>query len=99
MIPQTLSQGEDIVRSAWKHAELGRNDLAPRKWSNNSYHKQVAIFRRNVFGFECGTLCGQSQFMRGKKLPAHMGFGIIELWVARKGGIERLRHEFFPFYD
>lgn len=63
------------------------------------YHKQVAIFRRNVFGFECGTLCGQTEFMRGKKLPAHMGFGIIELWVASRGGIERLRHEFFPFYD
>lgn len=61
------------------------------------YHKQVAIFRRNVFGFECGTLCGQTQFMRGKKIQAHMGFGIIELWVSN--GIERLRHEFFPFYD
>lgn len=63
------------------------------------YHKQVAIFRRNVFGFECGTLCGQSRFMRGKKIPAHMGFGIIEFWVASKGGIERLRHEFVPYYD
>lgn len=62
------------------------------------YHKQVAIFRRNVFGFECGTLCGQTKFMRGKKLPAHMGFGIIELWV-NKTGIARLRHEFFPYYD
>lgn len=62
------------------------------------YHKQVAIFRRNVFGFECGTLCGQTKFMRGKKLPAHMGFGIIEIWV-NKNGIARLRHEFFPYYD
>lgn len=34
-----------------------------------------------------------------KKLPAHMGFGVIELWVSKRGGIERLRHEFFPFYD
>lgn len=62
------------------------------------YHKQVAIFRRNVFGFECGTLCGQTGFMRGKKLQAHVGFGIIELW-AGKLGVERLRHEFFPYYD
>lgn len=62
------------------------------------YHKQVAIFRRNVFGFECGTLCGQTRFMRGKKIPAHMGFGIIEIWVGQRG-IERLRHEFFPYYD
>ena len=61
------------------------------------YHKQVAIFRRNVFGFECGTLCGQTLFMRGKKLPAHKGYGIIELWVSN-GGISRLRHEFFPHY-
>jgi hypothetical protein len=63
------------------------------------YHKQVAIFRRNVFGFECGTLCGQTRFMRGKKLQAHKGFGIIEVWVDPKGGVERLRHEFFPHYD
>jgi hypothetical protein len=62
------------------------------------YHKQIAIFRRNVFGFECGTLMGQTLFMRGKKLPAHMGFGIIEVWV-NKTGVARLRHEFFPYYD
>lgn len=63
------------------------------------YHKQVSIFRRNVFGFECGTLCGQTRFMRGKKLQAHKGFGIIEIWVSPKGGIERLRHEFIPDFD
>lgn len=62
------------------------------------YHKQIAIFRRNVFGFECGTLCGQTRFMRGKKLQAHKGFGIIEVWVGQNG-VERLRHEFIPYYD
>lgn len=62
------------------------------------YHKQIAIFRRNVFGFECGTLCGQTRFMRGKKLQAHVGFGIIEVWAGERG-VERLRHEFFPYYD
>lgn len=63
------------------------------------YHKQIQVFTRNVFGFECGTLMGQSQFMRGKKLAAHKGFGIIEVWMSKKGGVERLRHEFFPSYD
>ncbi len=62
------------------------------------YHKQVAIFRRNVFAFECGTLCGQTRFMRGKKLQAHKGFGIIEIWAGERG-IHRLRHEFIPYYD
>lgn len=63
------------------------------------YHKQLAMFSRNVWGFECGTLCGQTQWMRGKKIAAHKGFGVIELWVKPTGGIERLRHEFFPHYD
>lgn len=62
------------------------------------YHKQIQVFLRNVFGFECGTLCGQSVFMRGKKLSAHMGFGVIEIWV-NKFGIERLRHEFIPHFE
>jgi len=62
------------------------------------YHKQLAMFCRNVHGFECGTLCGQTQWMRGKKIAAHQGFGIIELWIAKEGGIERLRHEFIPWY-
>lgn len=62
------------------------------------YHKALSIFRRNVFGFECGTICGQTGWMRGKKIQAHLGFGIIEVW--KNGhGIQRLRHEFFPFYE
>lgn len=63
------------------------------------YHKQIQVFLRNVWGFECGTICGQTQWMRGKKIAAHKGFGIIEFWVKPSGGIERLRHEFFPHYD
>lgn len=63
------------------------------------YHKQVQIYRRNVIGFECGTLCGQTRFMRGKKLPAHKGFGIIEVWISALGGVERLRHEWVPYFD
>lgn len=62
------------------------------------YHKQVSIFRRNVFAFECGTLCNQTRFMRGKKLQAHVGFGLIEIWKGKRG-IESLSHRFMPSYD
>jgi len=62
------------------------------------YHKAMEMFSRNVFGFECGTLCGQTRWMRGKKIQAHMGFGIIEVWKNGRG-IQRLRHEFFPYYE
>lgn len=62
------------------------------------YHKAIAVFRRNVFGFECGTLCDQTRFMRGKKIQAHMGFGLIEVWVGKRG-IEALSHRFMPYYN
>lgn len=61
------------------------------------YHKALYMFSRGVHGFECGTLCGQSKFMRGKKIPAHMGFGLVKVAVNDKG-VERLTHTFIPWY-
>jgi len=63
------------------------------------YHKALYMFSRNVHGFECGTMCSQSGWMRGKKIAAHKGFGIIDVWIAKKGGVERLTHHFVPAYD
>ena len=56
------------------------------------------MFSRNVHGFECGTLCGQTSWMRGKKIPAHMGFGLVKV-VVNSTGVERLSHEFVPWYE
>jgi predicted phosphodiesterase len=70
----------------------------PQIICSGHYHKQLAMFSRGIFAFECGTLCGQTQWMRGKKIAAHQGFGIIEIWIGKMGGVERLRHEFIPFY-
>jgi len=62
------------------------------------YHKALYMFTRNVHGFESGTLCSQSEFMRLKKLPAHKGFGLVA--VQHNGeSIDRLTHTFFPAYD
>src|SRR3989338_5743784 len=66
------------------------------------YHKAMYMFTRNVHAFESGTLCGQSSFMRGKKLPAHMGFGVVDVWINPKGpkkGVTRLQHEWIPYYE
>ena len=62
------------------------------------YHKAMSAFIRNVHGFESGTICGQSGFMRGKKIPAHMGFGIVDVVLGR-GTVKELTHTFFPAYD
>jgi len=62
------------------------------------YHKALYMFNRNVHGLECGTLCGQSGFMRGKKIPAHKGFYILE-FDNTKRGIANFGIKFFPAYD
>lgn len=62
------------------------------------YHKAMYMFSRNVHGFESGTLCGQTSFMRGKKIPAHMGFGIVDVKYNATGVVE-LDHKFIPHYD
>jgi predicted phosphodiesterase len=60
-------------------------------------HKSVFYENRNVHVFETGTTCGQSNFMRGKKLAAHTGFWIVDVWTNAKG-ISRIRPEWYPFY-
>jgi len=62
------------------------------------YHKHLAQWNRNVFAVECGTLCGQTLWMRGKKIPAHMGFGVMDVWY-NKTGIDHVDHTFFFDYD
>lgn len=62
------------------------------------YHKALYMFNRNVHGVESGTICGQSGFMRGKKIPAHKGFYIIE-FDNTKRGISNFGIKFFPAYD
>jgi predicted phosphodiesterase len=62
------------------------------------YHKALYMFSRGIHGFESATLCGQSKFMRGKKIPAHMGFGLVRVAVNDRG-VERLSHEFVPWYE
>jgi DNA polymerase II small subunit/DNA polymerase delta subunit B len=69
----------------------------PQIVHSGHYHKSLYMFLRNVHGLESGTLCGQSKFMRGKKLQAHVGFGFIKVYHDGKS-ITRFNHEFVPYY-
>lgn len=62
------------------------------------YHKMEQIFYRNVHAFQTGCLQAQSGWMRGKGIAAMMGGWIIEVEVDKKGEINRIKSEFFPFY-
>jgi len=60
-------------------------------------HKYVQMFQRNIHYLECGCLEGQTGFMRGKKLMAHKGFSIIDIYF-NKEGVDRFKVEFYPKY-
>lgn len=60
-------------------------------------HKSIFHMCRNVAAFGTGTLCGQTMWMRNKKLAAHVGFWIIEVFF-NESGIERLKSEWIPFF-
>lgn len=62
-------------------------------------HKSIFHLCRNVMVFEGGTLCGQTGWMRGKKLAAHCGFWIIEVWPAAEGGVQRITQQWIPFFN
>lgn len=62
------------------------------------HHKSIYMHYRNIQAFETGTLCAQTGWMRGKKLQAHCGFWIIEVWP-NDNGVERIRSEWVPFYS
>ena len=61
-------------------------------------HKQCYIFERNVHIFSGGCLSLQSAWMKSKRLAAHSGFWIIDLWIGKKGGVNRCGCEWYPIY-
>ena len=62
------------------------------------YHKHMAMWSRNIFGVEAGTLCGQTGWMRGKKIQAHIGYGIMDVWY-NKTGVDHIDHTFYMDFE
>jgi len=60
-------------------------------------HKMAYIFERHVHTFSGGALSTQSSWMRGKRLPNHTGFWIIDVWVGKRG-ITKCGGIFYPYY-
>lgn len=81
-----------------KLIESYSNGVKPNIVLSGHYHKALYLFLRGVHGLECATLCGQTSWMRGKKIPAHMGFGIVHI-IFNQRGVERFVHEFIPWYE
>lgn len=84
-----------------KYIEAMSGGKKPHLLFDGHFHKALYMFYRNVHGFETGTLCEQTPFMKKTNTPAHMGYWIIDLNMHKKKqkGVERIKSEFIPFYE
>lgn len=81
-----------------KRIEALEASKKPNILLSGHYHKALYMFNRNIHGIECGTLCGQTNWMKGKNIPAHKGFWIVDFDLTDKG-ISNFTPKFFPAYD
>ena len=63
------------------------------------FHKAEYLFYRNIHTFQTGTLMGQTKFMRGKQIPAHKGFWIVDLYTRKGGQVDKIIPQFYPSYQ
>ena len=60
-------------------------------------HKYVNIFERNVHAVSIGSIEAQTSWMRGKRIAAHVGFCILDVWV-NDDGVAKFGVTWYPFY-
>jgi len=84
--------------SIQKYIESYSGGEKPNILLNGHHHKAMYVFYRNVHGFEAGTCEGQTPWMKGKRLAAHMGGWIIEVHVRDDGTITECSGKFIPLY-
>lgn len=60
-------------------------------------HKQGYFFERNIHVISGGSIQVQTPWMRGKRIAAHPGFHIIDLWL-NGSSVSRLSLTWYPFY-
>ena len=60
------------------------------------FHKSEYIPYQGVHTLQTGTFCGQTKFMRGKGIPAHKGFWVIDIFSNKKGKVDKIIPQYYP---
>ena len=81
-----------------KMIEAMESDSKPNILAIGHYHKAEYIFYRNVHAIQTGCFQGQTPFMRGKGISAHLGGWIVTIKVLDDGTIIDFKPEFVPYY-
>jgi predicted phosphodiesterase len=61
-------------------------------------HKQLYMYERMIHCYSMGSIQKQSKWMRGKRIAAHTGFWIIDIWV-NDNGVAKIGGVWHPFYQ
>lgn len=87
-----------ISYKSQKLAESLESGKKPKVLNIGHFHKAEYIFYRNMHIFQTATLMGQTKFMRGKQIPAHKGFWIVDLYTRAGGQVDKITPTFYPSY-
>jgi len=88
-----------ISHKMQKYIEAIGGGDKPNMLFQGHFHKAIQMFYRNIHGFDAGTLANQTPFMKKINTPAHVGYWIIDAYIDKNKGVERVKSEFTPFYD
>jgi predicted phosphodiesterase len=61
-------------------------------------HKQLYMFERHIHAVSGGSICLQTSWMRMKRIQAHPGFWILDIWI-NDTGVSKFQSCWFPFYQ
>lgn len=87
-----------ISYKSQKIVESFTSGSKPQMLAIGHFHKLEYIFYRNVHTFQTGTMMGQTKFMKGKGIPAHKGFWIVDVYSDNKGNINKIIPQLYPAY-
>lgn len=62
------------------------------------YHKAEYLFYRNIHAFQTGCIQSQSPWMARMNLSAHKGAWVLDIWMDKIGGVDKIGQTFFPYY-
>lgn len=70
----------------------------PKILLNGHHHKFLSMFYRNIHAIEVPCTEAQTNFMKSKRLAAHMGGLVLDIYVDEQGTIDRFSVELIPLY-
>lgn len=70
----------------------------PKILINGHHHKFLTMFYRNIHAIEAPCVEAQTGFMKSKRIAAHMGGLVLDIYVDEEGTIDRFAVELIPLY-